>query len=436
MTFPGMLALIERKKEGKALDESMIRGWVQGVVTRAIPDYQTSALLMAIRLMGMDFEETLQLTRAMAESGERLHFDGYPVLADKHSTGGVGDKVTLVLGPMVAACGLPVSMLSGRGLGFSGGTIDKFEALDGVSCLRDGKEMQAMLDQVGWANAQASQSIAPADRILYGLRDVTGTVDSIPLITASILSKKLSGGTTHLCLDVKAGKAAFMQDLDSGRALAENLRRIGEMGGLKITGYVTRMEEPLGHAIGNYLELMEAVAYLRQPPSTPLMALCYALAERMLTSAGTCENAASARTRLEQALASGAALEKLLAYLRFNGARPAAVDELLAARYEQFSRVAVMASRSGYVAAIDGRALGVLGVQMGAGRQKADDIIDPMAGFVLAAQVGDRVSAGDVLAWVFGDRAAAFPDLQARVRDAFHLEDEHPGEHALLLHHF
>lgn len=436
MTFPGMLSLIERKKEGKALDESMIRGWVEGVVKGAIPDYQTSALLMAIRLMGMDFEETLHLTRAMAESGERLHFDGYPVLADKHSTGGVGDKVTLILGPMVAACGLPVSMLSGRGLGFSGGTIDKFEALEGVSCLRDGKEMQTMLDQVGWANAQASQSIAPADRILYALRDVTGTVDSIPLITASILSKKLSGGTTHLCLDVKAGKAAFMQDLESGRALAENLRRIGEMGGLKITGYVTRMEEPLGHAIGNYLELMESVDYLRQAPSTPLMALCFALAERMLVSAGTCENPESARARLEQALASGAALEKLLAYLRFNGARPAAVEQLLAARYDQFPRLAVRAPRGGHIAAIDGRALGVLGVQLGAGRQKADDQIDPMAGFVLAAQVGDSVAAGDVLAWVYGEKAATCTDLQARVQTAYHIDDQHPGDHALLLHHF
>ncbi len=436
MTFPGMLSLIERKKEGKSLDESMIRGWVTGIVDRTIPDYQTSALLMAIRLIGMDFEETLHLTQAMAESGDRLRFDGYPLLADKHSTGGVGDKVTLVLAPMVAACGLPVSMLSGRGLGFSGGTIDKFEALEGVSCLRDGREMQAMLDQVGWANAQASQSIAPADRILYALRDVTGTVDSIPLITASILSKKLSGGTTHLCLDVKAGKAAFMQDLTAGRALAENLRRIGEMGGLKITGFVTRMEEPLGHAIGNYLELMESVAYLRQPPTTPLMALCFALAERMLTSTGLCADSSAARLRLQQALAEGAALEKLLAYLRFNGAHAEAVEGLLAARYDQFPRRAIRAPHAGHVTAIDGRALGVLGVRLGAGRQKADDLIDPMAGFLLAAQVGDQVAAGDALIWAYGDKAAAYEELEAQVLPAYRIESRSSEDHELLLHRF
>ena len=225
---------------------------------------------MAIRLNGMDFDETLALTQAMADSGEKLTFKGYPVLCDKHSTGGVGDKVTLVLAPLwpLVGCRSPCYRAVDW---FYRGTIDKLQALKGVSCNQAGHRLQEMLDQFGWANAQASKNVVPADRKLYALRDVTGTVDSIPLITASILSKKLAGAPPHLFMDVKCGSSAFMTDLDSAETLAKNLKTIGTMGGLSVRGAITRMEEPLGHAVGNYLELLESVQYLKNPPATPLM---------------------------------------------------------------------------------------------------------------------------------------------------------------------
>ena len=437
MSFPGMLALIERKKGGKPLDASMIRGWITGVVNGDIPDYQSAALLMAIRLVGMNFDETLCLTRAMADSGSRLTFHGYPILLDKHSTGGVGDKVTLILAPMVAACNVPVTMLSGRGLGFSGGTIDKFEALEGVSCKVSGQVMQQMLDQVGWANAQASSAVAPADRLLYALRDVTGTVDSIPLITASILAKKLSGGATHLCLDVKAGSSAFMQNLETAKQLADHLKRIGEMGGVSIEGYVTRMEEPLGHAVGNYLELMESVAYLREQPDTPLMTLCLALGVRMLRQAGRAKSDEEARAMLSARLTDGSALEKLLAYLRFAGAKEAAVQTLLQKKYEDLACVTVPAPASGFVAEICGRTLGECAVRLGAGRSKADDVVDPEAGFLLAVHRGEEVAQGAPLLRVFGRRAGSMEaSTLATLQSAFHLSEAPPSPVEMLLHRF
>lgn len=437
MSFPGMLSLIETKKSGGALDESMIRGWIHCLVKDEIPEYQTAALLMAIRLVGMTFEETLWLTQAMAESGERLQFTGYPSLVDKHSTGGVGDKVTLILAPMVAACGLPVTMLSGRALGFSGGTIDKFEALEGVSCLRSGPEMQAMIDEFGWANAQANSSIAPADRILYALRDVTGTVDSIPLITASILSKKLSGGATHLCLDVKSGSGAFMQDLESAKALAGNLQKIGEMGGIRVSGFVSRMEEPLGHTIGNYLELIESVSYLKKAPETHLMELCLALGSRMLQLGNLASTDEDARQRMIAVIEDGSALEKLVRYLRFNGATEPAIDNLMTVTYENYKRIPVLASRAGYVQRIDSRALGNLGVQLGAGRAQADDKIEPIAGFSLARHLGDHVEKGAPLAWIYGEKAETLgaPFCQ-QVEAAFTVGDASIASPELLLHEF
>ena len=407
MASPTILDLIEKKKSGLALSEPDIGFWIEGLTSGSIPDYQTAALLMAIRLKGMSFEETLALTMAMLSSGERLRFSGFPVLADKHSTGGVGDKVTLVLAPLVAACGVPVTMLSGRGLGFSGGTIDKLESLEGVSCRQPAERMQAMLESFGWANAQASERIVPADRILYAMRDVTGTVDSIPLITASILSKKLAGGANNLCLDVKCGRSAFMSELPAAKKLASYLKKIAAMGGLKVTGLITRMDEPLGCAVGNYVELVEAVAYLKQAPDTPLMALILELAVKMLIQVGAERKRETALERLSEKLASGQALEKLTAYLAFNGAKPDALDRLLTQTFGDLGPVAISAEASGRVCAVDGRALGRFLTELGAGRQKQEDKIDPMAGALLKKQVGDSVAKGEPLVWLFGQRARA-----------------------------
>ena len=402
-----MVPIIEKKKFGEALSTSEINAWVDGLSDGSVPDYQSAALLMAIRLKGMNFDETLALTRAMTDSGDRLTFDGYPVLADKHSTGGVGDKVTLILAPMLAACGVPVTMLSGRGLGFSGGTIDKFEAVSGVRCEWDNTGMQKMLDEFGWTNAQASKSIAPADRVLYALRDVTGTVDSIPLITASILSKKIAGGATHLCLDVKCGRSAFMTDLKMARKLADNLAKIGSMDGMSVEGLISRMDEPLGHAIGNYLELMESVAYLRVRAQTPLMDLVWSLACKMLLQTGFATSAADAEARLGKVLSDGSALGKLYDYLQFCGASDEELTRLDEARFEKLPHVSVKATRSGFVSGIHGRAIGELLIELGAGRKKQDDVLDPLAGLTLQKHLGDRVEAGETLALVFGDRRNA-----------------------------
>lgn len=432
-----LLSMIEKKKHGEALSEAEIRSWISHLVLEDVPAYQTAALLMAIRLQGMTFEETLWLTQAMVESGDTLSFDGYDVLCDKHSTGGIGDKVTLILAPILAACGLPVTMLSGRALGFSGGTIDKFESLRGVSCQRNAQDMQAMLKQVGWANAQATTSIAPADRILYAMRDVTGTVDSIPLITASILSKKLAGGATHLCLDVKAGTGAFMPDEEQATALAENLHRIGEMGGLEISGLVTRMNEPLGHAVGNYLELMESVAYLRNEVETPLMELVYCLGESMLQDGKLFASKEDARAAMRATIEKGTALEKLVGYLRFNGGEEDAINELLNASYEDFARVAICAPADGYIKSMAGRNIGFLAVDLGGGRKRAEDVIDPIAGFLFNKHLGEFVKKGEPIVWAYGEKASSLgQEFEQRVLGSFEFCEDKPADVDLILSRF
>jgi len=430
-----LVPIIEKKKCRQRLSDSEIQFWIESLVAGQIPDYQSAALLMAIRLNGMDFDETAALTRAMADSGDRLSFPDYPVLVDKHSTGGIGDKVTIILAPILAACGLPVTMLSGRGLGFSGGTIDKFESLTGVSCNVSGARMRAMLDRCGWANAQASDRIAPADRVLYGLRDVTATVDSIPLITASILSKKIAGGAGYLTMDVKCGASAFMQDEAMARELAENLRTIGGLGGLSVRGVISRMEEPLGRAVGNYLELLESVTYLRVPPDEPLMELVLVLGEIMLEQGGITDNC---RERMLQKLADGTALQRLVDYLRFSGAEEAALEGLLADSFANHPRFPLLADRSGVVTAIAGRQVGFLLVDWGAGRRVVTDRLDPLAGVVLEKQVGERVEAGDVLAWIYGTRPHSDPeDAKNKLRACFSLGESGGSEsRPIILHSF
>lgn len=425
-----LVPIIEKKKYGQALTDAEIQTWITAVSEGVAPDYQSAALLMAIRLNGMNFDETLALTNAMADSGERLAFTGYPHLGDKHSTGGVGDKVTPILAPLMAACGLPVTMLSGRGLGFSGGTIDKFESIEGVTCSHDQASMQAMIDQLGWANAMASEQIAPADRVLYALRDVTGTVDSIPLITASILSKKLAGGATHLVMDVKCGHGAFMQTREDAVALAQNLSTIGNMGGLGVEGVISRMDEPLGQAVGNYLEMLESVAYLREIPDTPLGELVLVLGSMMLHQGGLAQDDASALALMKARIADGRALDKLNAYLSFCGASDAAVTKLNGDRIANFPSTALAAQKDGVVTDIKSRRLGELLIPQGAGRATKDDRIDPMAGLVLKVAPGTAVNRGDVLAELHGAKAASLQTSEAdHFAACFEIEDEHAHTH-------
>lgn len=419
------VSMIEKKKRGGVLAESEIQFWIEGVTKETIPDYQSAAMLMAIRLVGMDFDETVALTKAMTASGRTLSFPGYSALFDKHSTGGVGDKVTMILAPMLAAVGLPVTMLSGRGLGFTGGTIDKLQSVDGVSCDQDEAAMNRMIKACGWANAMATRDVAPADRKLYALRDVTATVDSVPLITASILSKKLAGGATHLCLDVKSGKAAFMSSESQARELATSLKTIGEMCGLKVSGFLTRMHEPLGHAIGNYLEMIESVAYLKQYHETPLMEIVMALATQMVQDGDLAPNKESAEAMLLETISSGEALKCLYGYLELCGGTPKGIDTLDRAQYSDFERVPLTASKAGYITEIDGLSLGWLMVDLGAGRHRQEDLIDHVAGMTLAKHVGDHVNAGDTIGWLYGEKANAQAEAwQARAEQSFIIEPQ------------
>jgi len=399
-----MIKLIEAKKQGRILSQAEIEMWINGAVSGDIPDYQSAALLMAIRLNGMNAEETGYLTMAMLESGDRIEFPGYSKVIDKHSTGGVGDKVTIILAPLMAACGVPVAMLSGRGLGFSGGTIDKFESIIGVNCSFEIQKMQSTLDQIGWTNSMPTESLVPADRLLYGLRDVTATVDSIPLITASIMSKKIAGGATDLCLDVKCGPAAFMRSYDQAEILYQSLKRVGERCHVNVKGLISRMDEPLGCAVGNYIEMIESVAMLKKKHDTPLMGLVEDLGILMLTMYQPAMSFSQARALLTSRIEDGSALSKLYAYLDICGADDSAIMRLDSIDYTELSFQTVKAEKSGAISSISGKQVAEVARDLGAGRKKMTDLIDPNAGVLLRKTVGDSVQSGEDLAYLFGDR--------------------------------
>ncbi|PIE02533.1 MAG: thymidine phosphorylase [Acidobacteria bacterium] len=415
-----MLKLIETKKKGEDLSQADIEYWIEGAVAGRIPDYQSAALLMAIRLMGMTTEEIRYLTMAMLHSGDQLHFDGYSQILDKHSTGGVGDKVTLVLAPLMAACGVPVAMLSGRGLGFTGGTIDKFESIKGVKCSFSREEMQCILNEAGWTNSMPTRDLVPADRLLYALRDVTSTVDSIPLITASIMSKKLAGGATDLCLDVKCGQAAFMRTQHEAQALYRSLKQVGDCCGLKVKGIISRMDEPLGRAVGNYVEVLESVQLLKQHSTLPLMGLIEDLGEVMLSMARPELTSAQARELMERRIEDGSALAAFYRYLRLSGAEDQVISELDQMTYEKLAYSPILAEKSGQVTAISGRAIAESARDLGAGRLKKEDAIDPMAGILLNKVVGQKVNAGEILAWCSSEKLSL--ETESRIRAAFKVD--------------
>ncbi|HXC17379.1 MAG TPA: thymidine phosphorylase [Holophagaceae bacterium] len=419
--------LIYRKKMGGELDEDQIRWWVEGVTAGALPPEQSAALLMAICWRGMSTAETLALTLAMRDSGARLDLSSVPgVKVDKHSTGGVGDKATLILGPIVAACGVPCAMFSGRGLGHTGGTIDKFSAIPGLRVELSEAEFLRSLRETGFANSAQTAAIAPADRKLYALRDVTATVESIPLITASIMSKKLAGGAEALVLDVKCGGAAFMKTREEAEALAKSMVAVGKAHGMKIKALITRMEEPLGWAIGNALEVMESVEILRgQHGDSVLARLSFRFAAEMLVVGGGAESLEVAEHKVTEAVATGRALEVLKRFVALNGGDAAALEDF--SRLPQPARQEVIrADRGGFVTAIDGRALGIVAMELGAGRRELTDTLDLGVGLRIHAPVGTRVKKDDPLATTLsGSLRAANRD---QVLSAFSLSTQAPAE--------
>lgn len=392
--------IIRKKRDGVALESAEIRAFVAGATSDAWPDYQLAALLMAILLRGMNRDETAELTAAMVASGARLDWSDVPGgKVDKHSTGGVGDKTSLILAPLVAACGGVVPMMSGRGLGHTGGTLDKLEAIPGFRVGLSLDELRMALKAVGCALIGQTRDVAPADKKLYALRDVTGTVESIPLITASILSKKIAEGIDALVLDVKCGHGAFMKTRTDAVRLAESLVDVGQANGLRTEAVVTAMDAPLGRAIGNSLEIIESLETLQGRGPADLTELSVLLAARMLLMARGATSLPEARQKIEDALASGRGLEKLRDIIAHQGGDPAVVDD-----YRRLptapKRYLFRAERSGYVVDLNAELVGRAAMVLGAGRDRVEDVIDPAVGLVLQAVPGDRVRAGEPLAEV------------------------------------
>ncbi|WP_257306973.1 thymidine phosphorylase [Geothrix campi] len=393
-----MYDLIYTKKLGGALSPEQIAFWVEGAANGSIPDEQSASLLMAICWRGMTTEETLALTLAMRDSGKRMDLSAVPgIKVDKHSTGGVGDKTTLILGPIVAACGVPCPMFSGRGLGHTGGTVDKFAAIPGLKVELTDAEFIQSLQETRFANSAPTGKIAPADKKLYALRDTTATVESIPLITASIMSKKLAGGADALVLDVKCGPTAFMKTLDDARTLAQSMVDVGTAHGMQIRALITRMDAPLGWAIGNALEVMESVEILRgEHGDSELAQMSFRLAAEMLIMGGAAKTLPEAQAKVRMAIQDGSALETLRRFVGSNGGDAKALDDF--SLLPQAGRtIAIPADRAGYVSALDGRALGLLAMDLGAGRKDQHDVLDLGVGIRVHVKVGQRIEPGDMV---------------------------------------
>lgn len=395
-----MSDLIVKKRDGQALTTEEIRFVVDGYTRGEIPDYQMSAMLMAIYFRGMDRRETLDLTMAMVHSGETLDLSGVSgVKADKHSTGGVGDKTSLVLVPMVASLGVKMAKMSGRGLGHTGGTLDKLESIPGFNINLPMERFLENVDRVGMVIAGQTANLDPADKKLYALRDVTGTVPSIPLIVSSIMSKKLAAGADVIVLDVKCGDGSFMKTLDDARELATEMVEIGKMAGRKTVAVITDMDEPLGHAVGNALEVREAIATLRGEHTSELLELCLTLGACILTQAGLAADDAAARAMLEQTITDGSALRKLAEFVAAQDGDPAAIYDpsLLPAAPVQME---VPSPASGYVRHIAATDVGLVSMRLGGGRATKGSTIDYGVGIVLHKKVDEPVAAGESLATI------------------------------------
>jgi homotetrameric cytidine deaminase len=418
--------IIARKRDGHALADDQIAWLIDGFVRGAVPDYQMSAWAMAVYLRGMTDAETATLTRRMLESGVVLRWsDGAGTYVDKHSCGGVGDKISLILAPLLACCGLRVPMISGRGLGATGGTLDKLESIPGFRTNLSIEEIQRQSDTVGCVITGATNDLAPADKKLYALRDVTATVASIPLITASIMSKKLAESLNALVLDVKFGSGAFMKTLDQARALARSLVSVGEQMGVPTTALLTDMNQPNGRRAGNAVEVNESLDVLAGGGPPDVRELTLALGAELLTMAGAADSLDQARRQLSVKLDDGSALEKFHEMVRAQG------GDLEAPRPVSPENV-VVASRAGYIASIDTEQLGLAIVELGGGRKKVGDVVDHAVGIEMLVRHGDQVAAGQPLLRVFAEPAAA-ERVRGEVLRALVFSDEPPAQQPLIV---
>ncbi len=415
--------LIRKKRDGDILSTAEINWLVDQYTRELVPDYQMSALLMTIYWRGMNARETSDLTLAMAHSGEELHVrDIISPVVDKHSTGGVGDKVTLAVAPLVAACGVAVGKMTGRGLGHTGGTVDKLESISGFRSALSREEFTRILVQHHIVLAGQSSHLAPADGKMYALRDVTGTIESIPLIAASIMSKKLAIGASHLLLDVKVGSGAFMKNVGQAWELAQTMVDIGRLAGLHTVAAITFMDQPLGCAIGNALEMAEAISILHGEGPDDVTKLCYHEASELLVMTGAASTTSEAEMRVEQVIRTGAAVAKLAEVIEAQGGNPQQIErpELLP---KAPVRSMLLAPRSGNIASIKAEKMGLASMRLGAGRFKKGEEVDHRTGFILQAKVGDYLQAGEPLVEIHARSESEAREVQEALLACFTWSD-------------
>ncbi|MDZ7376968.1 MAG: thymidine phosphorylase [candidate division KSB1 bacterium] len=409
-----------KKRDGSHLSEAEWKSIIDGYVAGLVPDYQMAALLMAIYFQGMSIEETQALTKLMVQSGRTVdfsHLDRMPV--DKHSTGGVGDKVSLVLAPLAAAAGVAVPMMSGRGLGHSGGTLDKLESIPGFRTQLSLTEFVQQVEKIGLAMIGQTDEIVPADKKIYALRDRTGTVPSIPLVVASILSKKIAEGAKALVLDVKTGRGAFFSSFDRANQLAETFISIAKSFGLPTTAMMTAMDQPLGYAVGNWLEVKEAIDTLHGDGPNDLVEITLALTAEMLRLAGKPIHHSD---QLQFLLANGAAYNKFIEMVTAQGGDISVVENPARYPFSQYHET-VLSTKSGYVHEINALKIGLLSMELGAGRAKIGDPIDPTAGIVLCHKVGDRVERGEPLAEIYHSKVMNAEQIEHALRSAIEIDE-------------
>ena len=426
-----MYDLITKKRNGGALTEAEINYMITEYVAGNIPDYQMSAFLMAVYFRGMTEEETVAMTQAVAHSGEMVDLSGISGMkVDKHSTGGVGDKTSLVIGPIVAACGAKVAKMSGRGLGHTGGTVDKLESIPGMRVSLERDEFFDIVNKTGLCVIGQSGNLTPADKKLYALRDVTATVESIPLIAVSIMGKKLAAGSDCILLDVKTGSGAFMNSVEDSLSLAQEMVSIGESAGKKTVALITNMDIPLGNNIGNSLEVIEAVETLQGQGPEDLTCVCMELAANMLYLAGI-GDMDICLAKVKEALENGSALQKLIDMVEAQGGDSDVIKDT--SKFEKASIVKeVLSPYDGYITFMDTKECGIASCILGAGRETKEDIIDYSAGIILKKKTGDKIAKGDVLAVLYGNKAEKMQPAEEQFLKALKVEGVEPKTENLI----
>ena len=416
--------VIAKKKLGGKLSEKEIKFIVGGYVDGSVPDYQFAAFLMAVYLQGMDVPETVALTKIMRDSGDQVPLTGIKgIKVDKHSTGGVGDKTTLTLAPLLASCGLVVAKMSGRGLGHTGGTLDKLESIKGFDINLNAKQFKTTVNKHGIAVVGQTARIVPADKKIYALRDVTATVGNVSLIASSIMSKKLAVNNDALVLDVKVGSGAFMKSLKDARELARLMVKIGKSVGRKVRAVITDMNQPLGEAVGNAMEVQEAIDTLQGKGPADFTEVVYSLASQLLTMTGKARGDKAARALCDKKIKSGEAYEKFRQFIAAQKGSLASVDKLPKAK----KKAVYKATKTGYITAIDTEGIGVAAMKLGAGRATKEDVIDHAVGFQVKAKIGDRVKKGQPLVVIHYNHKKRLDAARAELANAFTIKGKKPG---------